>query len=304
MINSAFHKGEVALQKRVGSAEHLAKFGERILRKFMPDQHRKFYETLPMFFIGSEDHAGDVWASVVYGRPGFVQSPTDTALEIMAALPGFDPLHASLQPTQHIGLLGIELPTRRRNRVNGRIAARTADQITFQVEQSFGNCSKYIQPRSIIKNDVELSPREMVFTEFNANVTERIQLQDTFFIASRGVGKSATSTESEGGFDLSHRGGPAGFVQIIDESTLVFPDFVGNNFFNTFGNIEVDPQVGLLFVDFEQGHHIYLTGTAEVLWAQDGPLPFEGVERAVRFSLKSGKLVVDASPYRWSKHKN
>ncbi len=126
-----------------------------------------------------------------------------------------------------------------------------------------------------------------------------LQAQDTFFIASRSVGKTESNTESDGGFDISHRGGPAGFVQIVDDSTLIFPDFVGNNFFNTFGNIALDPQVGLLFVDFENGHHIYLTGTAEVFWKQDGPLAFEGVEREVRFKLKSGKLVKNVSPYRW-----
>lgn len=301
MAESAFHEGEVALQQRVGVAEQMAQVGDRILRKFMPDQHRELYEKLPMFFIGSGDPAGDVWASVVYGAPSFVQTPTRTSLEINASVQKFDPLHAGLQEEHHLGLLGIELPTRRRNRVNGRVVTRTADQIQIQIEQSFGNCPKYIQPRTLVDVHAEVNPNGTEFTAFDSNVIDRIKQQDTFFIASRSVGKTATTTESKGGFDISHRGGPAGFVQIVDESTLVFPDFAGNNFFNTFGNIALDPQVGLLFVDFENGHHIYLTGTAEVLWKQDGALLFEGVEREVRFKLKKGKLVLNASPLRWQK---
>ena len=299
MTQSAFHDGEVALQKRVGVAEKMAEFGDRILRPFMPNQHREFFESLPMFFIGSEDGAGNVWASILYGSPGFVQSPTDTTLNIQGNFPSEDPLAQALTVNKHVALLGIELPTRRRNRANGRIAAHADGQIEFQLEQSFGNCPKYIQPRFIFDTKAKVDPVAQTFSKFDAEVADRLQALDTFFIASRSVGKTKTTTESDGGFDISHRGGPAGFVQIIDESTLVFPDFVGNNFFNTFGNIALDPQVGLLFVDFENGHHIYLTGTAEVLWQQDGPLSFEGVEREVRFKLKSGKLVKNLSPYRW-----
>ena len=299
MTQSAFHDGEVALQKRVGVAEKMAEFGDRILRPFMPNQHREFFETLPMFFIGSEDGAGNVWASVLYGSPGFVQSPTDTTLNIQGNFPPEDPLAQALTVNKHVALLGIELPTRRRNRANGRIAAHADGQIGFQLEQSFGNCPKYIQPRFIFDTKAKVDPVAQTFSKFDTEVADRLQTLDTFFIASRSVGKTKTTTESDGGFDISHRGGPAGFVQIIDDSTLVFPDFVGNNFFNTFGNIALDPQVGLLFVDFENGHHIYLTGTAEVLWQQDGPLSFEGVEREVRFKLKSGKLVKNLSPYRW-----
>ena len=299
MSQSAFHEGEVALQQRVGVAEKMAKFGDQILRPFMPDQHRDFYKTLPMFFIGSEDAAGDVWASVLYGPAGFVQSPTDKTLTIQSELSQSDPLFNALTPDKHVALLGIELPTRRRNRANGRIGTNQDGTINFELEQSFGNCPKYIQPRFIFDTKAKIDPAEQAFETFESDVADMLQSLDTFFIASRSVGKTATNTESNGGFDISHRGGPAGFVQVVDESTLVFPDFAGNNFFNTFGNIALDPQVGLLFVDFENGHHIYLTGTAEVFWKQDGPLAFEGVEREVRFRLKAGKLVKNASPYRW-----
>jgi len=277
----------------------MAEFGDKILRPFMPQQHRDFYETLPMFFVGSEDAAGDMWASVLYGAPGFIQSPTRTTLNIQADFAQADPLSNALTPNKHVALLGIELPTRRRNRANGRIARNKSGQIAFELEQSFGNCPKYIQPRFIFDSKAKVDPVEQSFTAFDTQIAEMVQSLDTFFIASRSVGKTATNTEADGGFDISHRGGPAGFVQVINESTLVFPDFAGNNFFNTFGNIALDPQVGLLFVDFANGHHIYLTGTAEVFWRQDGPLSFEGVEREVRFTLKLGKLVKNISPYRW-----
>ena len=301
MGNTPFHAGEMALQKRVGMAEQMAQIGDRILRPYMPDQHREFFQTLPMFFVASDDATGKVWASVFYGERGFVESPEDTKLLIHSALDESDPLHGSLEKGKHVGLLGIEPATRRRNRANGVVEATDPIGLAIHVEQSFGNCPKYIQPRAI-KETIETSATVAEpFTTFSADIKDRIEQQDTFFIASRGVGKSATTTEVEGGFDISHRGGPAGFVQVIDQSTLIFPDYAGNNFFNTFGNIEIDPQVGLLFIDFERGDHIYLTGTADVLWRQDGPLPIDGVERVVRFELKAGRLVLNASPYLWAK---
>jgi len=103
------------------------------------------------------------------------------------------------------------------------------------------------------------------------------------------------------GVDVSHRGGKPGFVRLNGEDTLTVPDFSGNCHFNTFGNLELNPRAGLLFVDFEQGNLLYLTGTAEVIWEGTEILTYPGAERLLRFHLVQGYRVEGSLPLRWSK---
>ncbi|MDY7023811.1 MAG: pyridoxamine 5'-phosphate oxidase family protein, partial [Cyanobacteriota bacterium] len=102
------------------------------------------------------------------------------------------------------------------------------------------------------------------------------------------------------GVDVSHRGGKPGFVRIDQNNTLTVPDFVGNCHFNTFGNIELNPHAGLLFIDFEQGNLLYLTGDAEVIWEGAEIATYEGAERLFRFQLEKGYRVEGSLPLRCS----
>ena len=118
---------------------------------------------------------------------------------------------------------------------------------------------------------------------------------ETFFIATANPESGAT-----GGLDVSHRGGRPGFVQVADETTLLFPDFSGNNHFNTFGNLSVDPRAGLLFLDFETGDALYLSGRAEVIWEDDAVANFAGAERLVRFTLEEAVSAPGSLPIRFT----
>jgi predicted pyridoxine 5'-phosphate oxidase superfamily flavin-nucleotide-binding protein len=102
------------------------------------------------------------------------------------------------------------------------------------------------------------------------------------------------------GVDVSHRGGKPGFVRIDDATTLTIPDFSGNNHFNTFGNLEMNPQAGLLFPDFQRGDLLHLTGTATVIWEGEEIRRFAGAERLLRFHLRQGFRVAGSLPIRWS----
>ena len=95
---------------------------------------------------------------------------------------------------------------------------------------------------------------------------------------------------------MSHRGGPAGFVQVEDPSTLLIPDYSGNNMFMTLGNLAVYPRAGLLFIDFETGDLLQITGRAEILWDGAGLL---GAERAWRLRVERALVRHGALPVRW-----
>ncbi|WP_204139597.1 pyridoxamine 5'-phosphate oxidase family protein [Halomicronema sp. CCY15110] len=296
---SPFHRGERAIQERLGALEQMDNFGRRIIREFLPEQHRQFYAQLSYFLVGTVDRAGNPWASILVGEPGFISTPNDHTLHIAAQPLSGDPLAETLQVGSDIGFLGIELHTRRRNRVNGVVSAIAPDGMEVQVSQTFGNCPKYIQARQFDLAAFDPTAVKLIHTLTTLGAAERqaIAAADTFFIATAYLNDAAGAAK---GVDVSHRGGKPGFVR-IDGDTLTVPDFAGNCHFNTFGNIEVNPRAGLLFIDFEQGNVLYLTGTAEVIWDGDPEIAaYAGAERLFKFHLTQGIRVEGSLPLTWS----
>jgi predicted pyridoxine 5'-phosphate oxidase superfamily flavin-nucleotide-binding protein len=304
MIAAPFHAGERALQARAGAREFMAAAGPRVIRDFMPEQHRAFFAQLPFLLVGSLDADGQPWASVLAASPGFAHSPDSAHLRI-DALPGAgDPLAGQLVPGAPLGLLGIEPHTRRRNRMNGVVEAADGAGFTVAVQQSFGNCPKYIQAREplFVRNDGARAAPVERRDGLDAAARRLIARADTLFIASalppQAWADDAASPAAQG-VDVSHRGGRPGFVRVDADGTLTVPDFVGNRFFNTLGNLAVHPRAGLLFIDFETGELLHLTASAEIVW--DGPevASFEGAERLLRLRVDTLLRRSAALPLRW-----
>lgn len=296
---SPFHAGEQELQARVGKREKMDIVGRQVIRPYMPDQHRLFFSQLPFLVVGSVDEAGWPWASILAGHPGFVSSPEPKSLRIDAVPLAGDPLTKALHKNAQVGVLGIEVPTRRRNRMNGRITASDQGGFTIGVDQSFGNCPQYIQTRRIDfvrdPNQISDMPTPSTFTDLDDAAQKMIRSADTFFVASYAQSKSELPSE---GADVSHRGGRVGFVK-VEGNTLTIPDYSGNDLFNTLGNFLVNPKAGLIFTDFTTGDLLSLTGSVEVL-SDDAPevRSFKGAERAWRFTLDHGVKLSDALPFR------
>jgi ferredoxin-NADP reductase len=126
---------------------------------------------------------------------------------------------------------------------------------------------------------------------------ERIASADTFFIATghHGEGEAASF-----GMDASHRGGTRGFVHVEGDRRLVFPDYAGNNHFNTIGNLVVDGRAGLLFVDYETGGLLQLTGHATIDWDSPAVAEHDGAKRLIVFELDEAIELSEALPLRWT----
>ena len=299
-MNSPFHRGKRAIQQRLGIAEQADDLGRRMIRDHMPDQHRDFYAELPFLFVGSVDPEGRPWASVLAGTPGFISAPDAQTLTLATRPHPADPLSGNLSTGAPLGILGLDFATRRRNRMNGSVAELSADGFSISVDQSFGNCPQYIQARHVepvAPDMIRTAPDQAVHgTHLTAVQKAMVAAADTFFIATHFAEGPAAA---EHGADVSHRGGKPGFVRIEDERTLSWPDFSGNNHFNTLGNIQVNPKAGLLFIDFDSRDLLFLTGSAEIIW--DGPevSAFKGAERIVRFRLDRAILLPAALPIRW-----
>ncbi|GIL39700.1 pyridoxamine 5'-phosphate oxidase family protein [Roseiterribacter gracilis] len=287
---SPFHAGEIEAQLRAGVQLRGAP-----IRDFMPDQHRAFFAMLPFVVIATNDAAGWPVASTLAGPQGFIASPDPQHLVIDAGPDAIDPIAPLLVPHAPFALLGIDLATRRRNRANGRVVARDEQGLQLEVLQSFGNCPQYIQGRqAYYVPPAETSALERL-PQLDEEALAQIRNADTFFVAT----STATRSGPAFGADISHRGGRPGFVRIDDGNLLTIPDFRGNRYFNTLGNLLLEPRAGLLFIDFDRGDLLHVQGTTEILW--DGPEldRIEGAERVWRVRVERVWRRRDAVPLRW-----
>lgn len=283
-----FHEDERRAQALAGQ-----RLGRAPIRPFMPDQHRAFFTLLPYLFTAALDSRGWPMATVLTGDKGFVQSPDPTTLRI-AALPALDdPAAPGFVAGAEIGLIGLDFTTRRRNRANGRLVA-VDDGLTVRVAQSFGNCAQYIQTRTHAPRAPAASPTEAL-GRLDEAARRLIEAADTLFVASR-----SRAGIDDGGLDMSHRGGRPGFVGVMGDS-LAVPDFRGNRFYNTLGNLLGDPRAGLIFIDFGSGDILQLQGTVTIDWHPAAPTGGPaGTERLWRFAVERAWRRCGAFPFDWT----
>ncbi|MDF3036972.1 MAG: hypothetical protein K0S28_2246 [Paucimonas sp.] len=271
---SPYHAGERAVQERIGVRDKMESVGRKVIRDFMPEQHRELFTKLPFMLAGTVDHEGQPWASLLAGAPGFVASPDEKTLRINATPLAGDSLQANLKEGAAIGLLGIELPTRRRNRMNGIVSSVDERGFTITVKQSFGNCAKYIQSRECLFNrETTGLPIVEQRSELLREDCELIRASDTFFIASASLDDS--SGNASGGVDVSHRGGLPGFVHIEEGGVLIVPDF-------------------------KCGALLYLACGAEMVWEGTEVKKVPGAQRLIRFKVNRVIRTARTHRLRWS----
>lgn len=313
---SPFHAGEQAVQSRLGVRKIAEQLGQAMIRPFMPEQHREFFNALSYLFVGIREEDGFPRAEILTGDPGFITSPDNQRLHISIPIGHQILATQQLIPGREVGLLGIDLATRRRNRINGVVTAVVdkeagvgADkgtgigdrlQIEIAIVESFGNCPKYIQRREIsLYPSVDFSSVEVQTDNvFNNLAKKLINNADTFFIASQHQSKAS---EDHASADISHRGGEPGFIHIQDDKTLIFPDYSGNRHFNTLGNLSLNPGVGLLFIDFISGDLLHLRGISNILWNDSRQVDFPGAERLLEFQLKESLYIANGMALRGKK---
>ncbi|MCS0628004.1 pyridoxamine 5'-phosphate oxidase family protein [Telluria mixta] len=280
-IPMPFHKGELIAQALAGVDPFNAP-----IRNRMPDQHRTFFPLLPFLALAVADADGWPLATLVQGPPGFASSPDPARLDVAALPSPDDPVRTHLAAGARVGMLGIDLATRRRNRLNGVVAALGETGFAVDVAQSFGNCPRYIHVRSL--QPVERTPGAVIAFDAGLPGRARAMLAETptLFVA------SASGTEAQdgaAGLDISHRGGPAGFAR-LDGDVLVVPDYAGNRYFNTLGNFLAEPRAAIVVADFATGDVLQLQGVVEVDWEADEPERTPPVERTWRFRIVRGWL--------------
>ncbi|PSU45511.1 FAD-binding oxidoreductase [Photobacterium frigidiphilum] len=230
-----------------------------------------------------------------------MRSSDDRILTINTVPVVGDPLADAIKKGTRLGLLGIELTTRRRNRLAAHVTEHSENGFQLHVDQAFGNCPQYIQTRELDMLDPTLLPTPSIehIHTFDEQAKALIANSDTFFVASYVDNHDPDNTLASEGADVSHRGGKPGFIRVDNDKTLTIPDYSGNFHFNTFGNFIENSKAGLLFVDFENGHLLTLTGTVEILWDSPETKYFEGAERLWTFRIDHGRWIRHGLPLRW-----
>jgi predicted pyridoxine 5'-phosphate oxidase superfamily flavin-nucleotide-binding protein len=263
--HSRFHRGERKIQEITGETA-IADRNVSVLTDTVISGARPFIGKQSMAVVASVDPQGGIWASVLFGQPGFAR--TDTGKSIVLTVPAeerddSDPFWSNIETNPSIGMLFIELGSRRRYRVNGNLAAIDAADVEVSVVEAYPNCPKYIQRRQLravgpnglagaAEGDVQLGTAQAAV----------VRQADTLFVA---------SCHPEYGADVSHRGGKPGFISMLDERTLRIPDYPGNCLYNTFGNFEVNPRAGLCIPDFDGNRLLQLRGEVKLLWDMPDP---------------------------------
>jgi predicted pyridoxine 5'-phosphate oxidase superfamily flavin-nucleotide-binding protein len=283
-----FHEGEIQVQQRAGVRAE----AQQLVRMLDPAELNRgaagFLAERTFSALTARDQDSTLWTSPLTGAAGFLRVTGPRHLHLASVPAPGDPLY-ELPAGQHVGLVAIEFATRRRFRTNGYLTASSGSGLSVDVEQAYGNCPKYIQQRELtpVGREPDLpSPTEAdgrtVRDRLGVEDLAQVHAADTFFLG---------TTHPARGVDASHRGGPAGFVRIEDDRTLWWPDYPGNNMFNSLGNLAVDPAAALLFVDFITGRTLHLSGHARLELTESGTAGDDGhTGRRVRFRLDAATI--------------
>ncbi|UPG92115.1 pyridoxamine 5'-phosphate oxidase family protein [Luteibacter aegosomaticola] len=300
--NHHFHEGERAVQRRAGEAATAAR-NVAMVSDSVIGGARPFVASQFMVATGSIDATGAVWASLLFGKPGFAHTEDGSQISLdvpMAYREAHEPLWTNLAANKDLGLLFIELGTRRRYRVNGTLTGKDDKHLEVSVREAYPNCPKYIQRRQLRTLEERRTATQTASgSALRGSVSALVTQADTLFLASR---------HAEAGADVSHRGGDEGFVQLIDERTLRIPDYPGNSMFNTWGNLQVDAHAGICIPDFTHGRLLQLTGTVSLEWDQPDPSDETGgTGRYLQFHVdrwllhdaipRAAWTYIDASPF-------
>ncbi len=287
-MTTVYHRGEIEVQKQAGARE-LATSLERTVLPVISHRYVDFIHSQALVIVASVDEQGEVWASLLCGAAGFMEVADEQTLRVGTLPESTDPLRANLIDGSEVGLLLIDFATRRRLRINGTV--RMGEEgFAVQTRQVYANCPRYIQARDCeLSKDVPDVPAVRRLNALDDELVRRMNQADTFFLA---------SFHPQGGADVSHRGGFPGFLRVADEQTLLWPEYNGNGMFNSLGNLSENPQAGLMFIDFDQGGILQLSGTATIIWDQERAAAVPGAERLVEFKIRTVVETRHATPLR------
>ncbi|RKU49335.1 hypothetical protein DL546_009864 [Coniochaeta pulveracea] len=306
-----WHPGEVAVHKLL-SAPNSAY--EKPGSKGLPAPYAYRITASPIVALGTLDPGDRPWTTILGGERGFARPVARDTLAVASLVDRqHDPVVNALlgdsgegevvhpDGGKVISALSIDLENRDRVKISGRMAVGVTTgrdsvgelQMLVKVEETLGNCPKYMNKKVIRAHLPE--PKLVSDTlPLPGEALDLIGRADMFFLS---------STYGEA-MDTNHRGGPAGFVRVVRNEdgdggvVLAYPEYSGNRLYETLGNLYLNPKLGLAIPDFETSNVLYVTGTAEILVGADAAALLPHTKLAIKISVSSAKFVRDGLPFR------
>ncbi|KAF2794179.1 oxidoreductase-like protein [Melanomma pulvis-pyrius CBS 109.77] len=316
-LGMPFNEGEGKMHKLLHVPDH-----DNPTSTMLTAQASFLLQRAPLLAIGALDAQTRPWTSLWGGQPGFSQPlgggiiGTRTIVDgvndpvVQALVGGVEKGEMVQDDTKMFAGLTIDLMTRKRVKIFGHMVAGSVGEIDVEfedgaekpegapskqdqiqlvtkIEQSLGNCPKYL-------NQYEIRPALVTSrllsqsSELSAEAKDLISKADMFFLSS--------STPED--MDTNHRGGPPGFVRILSDTEIIYPEYSGNRLYQTLGNLQMNPRVGITFPDYETGNVLYMTGTAEILVASDAASLLPGSNLALKITVEEARLVESGLPFR------
>jgi uncharacterized protein len=318
------HAGERIVQHKRGilAADEQLQY---YIQSDMPRQHSDFFSGLMYFPMSTQDQKGRPWTTILScaGQTNFIKVKSDNELLIYAKLAEDDPFRKAVLDCAHMqyryfAALGIDFSNRRRNKLSGFIlhSELSEDGNTLMMHvfttESMGNCPKYITQRELVHQ--ESRPTTLMSSDLSRDTATAVVVlpkecrhiitsATTMFMSS--IHRTTTTMsdrqkkvlEDYSDMGLNHRGGNEGFVRALDQNDttyLVLPDYQGNNFFQSLGNIETDGEVGLVFPNFRTGDMLYITGFANNLYGSEAHHLMPGAEYLTKIRIDDFVLIKSA----------
>lgn len=281
---------------------------------FLTPQASFALQNFPLLAVGTVDDEGRPWSTIWGGEPGFAQPLGSSIIGTKTLIEAkYDPVVQALVGKSKdgeivreegqgrmVGGLAIDLNRRKRVKLYGRMVAGALTrkdesdpaaaeiQVVVKIEQSLGNCPKYLNKKDIIAT---IPQPQLISTspELPDEAIALIGRSDLFFVS---------SSNAKEDMDTNHRGGPPGFVRMLSPDTLIWPEYSGNRLYQTLGNLYTTPKAGLVVPDFETGDVLYITGDTEILIGKNAAAILPRSNLAVKLHITSALYVRSGLPFR------
>ena len=265
------HTGELFVQrKRHAPPDHSDVIGQ-IIESDIPARFATFYQSINYLPLGTMDATGNLWATVLCNPTTTIISKN--TLVINATVPREDPFVTavlSVVPApRYFAGVAVDFRSRRRVKLAGIIESVIVSDdnvltLTLLTNENMGNCPKYITTREL-RPTIRRPQTFYLGKRLDVEARAVIEQASTIFIAT----KHMVEREGESDLGFNHRGGPKGFLRYFEDDKgahLVLPDYSGNRFYQSLGNVQSDNSMGIVIPDFFTGHLLHLHGKAENLY--------------------------------------